>query len=429
MPTTRSATSRSLESTGLDEQGQSSDDHHTRATATVDDSVTATTQANEELTQADANVEHTRSQSVYYDTNTDTTVSKSTELTSLDNDLKRVVSHLEFLVHKSEKDKLESDERFAQLESLIARQAGLAATASQAVIDCTLATESLSVKPTPSVRTSTVTLCPPSLCGKPQVFDGRNLENFLLLVENYTHLHSLEQQQKLAVLVSFLGPALTTYRTWISTNPSGSYVDLVEHLRIIYVAQPNTLMAKVNFRNTKRKVGQSFEDYLTTLQESALLAYQGQGPSSITSAVIEQFLLGLQDKKVQEVLMQHDYVNAVVLLQRAQKVRDSISVVNEAVDESKLRPTAAPRVNLVVPPPIARPRATNMSANRGVFRCFNCGSTTHRASECSLPSQLICHNCKLVGHGWQQCTRFPPASGNGRPGMFQGPPNPGRFQK
>ena len=101
-----------------------------------------------------------------------------------------------------------------------------------------------------------------SLCGKPQIFDGTNFENFLLLIENYSASHSLDSVSKLNVLVSYLGPALTAYRAWRASNPSGSYEELVKHLKLLYGAEPDSLRAKVNFRNLKRRKEQSFEEYL-----------------------------------------------------------------------------------------------------------------------------------------------------------------------
>lgn len=357
-------------------------------------------------TRVVGNSEKKNSNTVYYDVENlpitdeaiEETLSQQPQVTpqivsSLEEGLMRLTSHLEFLNHKLNKDGEVHNRRFAMLESLVSDK-------------------SPSQQPATLVHSSELK-CPPSLCGKPQVFDGKNLENFLLLIENYSNMHKLENNQKLAVLVSYLGPAVTTYRSWCTSNIHGSYDELVAHLRIIYASQPNTLMAKVNFRNMKRRADQSFESFLTDLQEAALLAYHEQSFTTVNSAVIEQFLLGLQNTRVQEILMQEDYVNPVTLLQKAQKIRDSISVANNSGGDKQTR------VNYVAPV-----RQNNIKRNE--LKCWNCGDPNHRALQCKRPSrqQIVCFACHKPGHKWSQCRALNHPSGNEKPGMRRDSPNP-----
>ena len=255
-------------------------------------------------------------------------------------------------------------------------------------------------------------------CCRPQIFNGKDINNFLLAIENYTNAYQLNSSQKLTTLVSYLGSALTNYRTWAATNPTGTYEDLIDHLKIIYGAQPNTLMAKVNFRNLKRKPSQSFEEYLTDLQEAALVAYQGQSLSAISSAVIEQFLLGLKHTKVQEVLMQDDYSSPILLLQRAQKVRDSLSICSTNSKET------TPLVSAVIPKAFnsrMMPQNQPYRSERHSLKCWNCGKPGHRAIQCYKPVAN-----KQVGHKQEAC-QANRQSGKVLPGMSRGSTNLAKF--
>lgn len=266
----------------------------------------------------------------------------------------------------------------------------------------------------------------PVLCGKPQVFDGKDIENFLLTINNYTKLRDLDSANRIAVLVSYLGPALTTYRAWVFANPFGTYPDLLEHLRIVYGSQPNTLTAKVNFRHMKRG-SDSFEVFLTKLEGAALLAYGARDITNVQSAVVEQFLLGLEQPKVQEVLMQEDHLNPIALLQKAQKVRDSIELATNS--EAKLPVNAvlrdAPQIR--APQPLMRAKTSEL-------RCWQCNLTGHRAFDCpqrrptpqiQRPSSApLCYHCKKPGHTWRMCPRGP---GNAAPGMSSRSANPATY--
>ena len=85
----------------------------------------------------------------------------------------------------------------------------------------------------------------------------------------------------------------------------------------------------------KRDGNQSFENYFTTLQEAALIAQYGQSSRCVANAVIEQFMLGLQFSRFQEVLMHDDFSDPIAMLQRAQKIRDSIRFT-QASQEAKV---------------------------------------------------------------------------------------------
>lgn len=277
-----------------------------------------------------------------------------------------------------------------------------------------------------------------SLCGKPQVFDGQNLDNFLLTIDNFINSNEVEDNsRKLTILVSYLGPAITSYRTWIADNPRGSYEEFVDHLHIIYGATPATLMSKVKFRNMKRKRDQSLEQFLTELQDTALVAYKGQSSSSINCAVIEQFLLGLDMSKIQETLMREDFSSPVLLLQRAQKVRDSLQIVQTSLSSS-----SSSRVNAVAsqphfsPPHFAQPQFSPVRNNfrptipnqPSLLRCWVCNSPTHKSYQCPqqrpAPS-VACHHCQ-GNHLVRNCPTRP--SGNAPPGKFQGSANPAQLK-
>jgi hypothetical protein len=334
----------------------------------------------------------------------------------LEDAMARLALHMGTISSNARKEAQVNEQRFTHLEGLIS----------------SLQTQSSLTKPvTPSVPTpAPVFATAPvlasdsfkrSLCGKPTVFDGKHFDNFLLVLDNYINSHQLDESSKMTVLVSYLGTAVTSYRTWLASNPEGSYSELVYYLKTMYSATPASVMSKVNFRNMKRDNDQSYEQFLTSLQEAALIAYHGQLFSSINSSVIEQFLVGLQDSKVQETLMHDDFTDPIILLQRARKIRDGIRVVQG----SKTASVNFTSSNTQIQPPNQRTFPLGGDRSLGPIRCWSCGEPGHRASNCT---RLVCDHCKKPGHRFKDCF-MRQRTGNDGLGMSRGSPNPAARRK
>ena len=235
-----------------------------------------------------------------------------------------------------------------------------------------------------------------------KVFDGKNLENFLLLLDNYMEDNKVRGQRRVSVLVSYLGPALSTYRAWAMSNPDGQYHDLIRRS-----AEHNDDESQLPQHEASE--GQPFEQFLMSIQEAATIAYQGADATTLANAVVEQFLLGLQHPQVQEVLLLEDFSNPLVMLQRAQKVRDCLKVTGQTMP-------ATSRTNMVArecPSPVLLLMSNTVMRQPGqhLFTgiCWNCDRTGHIAGDCKqpkrqlLPNQITCSKCKVVGHRWRKC--------------------------
>ena len=321
-------------------------------------------------------------------------------LSSLHEAINLISDQMRQMNHRSQKDFEATERRFQELEAHASRDLSQSVTAPK----CSYS---------PSVNQSAY-----PLCSKPAVFDGKNLSNFLTSVENFINSNNVSDEHRIPVLVSYLGPALTWYRTWIAANPNGTYEELVAQLRIIYGTTPASLLSKVNFRNMKRRVNETFEEYLTELQEAAYIAYHGQDSATIRSAVIEQFLLGLQSPKVQEGLMRDDFTDPILLLQQAQKLRDGLKLTHSQhfVNEVSMRESSR-----------FHPNSKRPSAS---IRCWNCNRIGHKASSAKCPKNVSsnCYRCNEQGHRWKDCTK-PSVSGNARLGMYRDSTNPAKTRQ
>ena len=298
-------------------------------------------------------------------------------MSSLQGALENMSKHIEVLTIRTEMNLQIFNSRFAEIEHRLDQVSPKSSEvpAQRLVIE----------QATPNIKAH-------SLCGKPQVFDGKNLDNFLLVLDNYITSNAVTgSAQKISILVSYLGSAITTYRAWAMDNPFGSYDEFVNHLRIMYGPTPSCITAKVKFRNMKRKPETSFEQFLTELQDVAIIAYKEEDLRTINNSVIEQFLLGLQMPKVQDVLMSEDFTTPIELLVRAQKVRDGFRIVHSA--------SSGPKIHAI---------SENMTQSSSSYatRCWKCDTVGHRAFECRRPP---------LNHK---------PSGNGSPGMFRGSANP-----
>ena len=96
------------------------------------------------------------------------------------------------------------------------------------------------------------------------------------------------------------------------------------------------------------------------LQELALVAYASES-TRIDSAVKEQFLLGLNAPKIQEHIMCEDHSSAVALLNRAQRLRDSLEILSSSKHTSSTLVSAVD-VPAPVPTPSVRHKGAASSA-------------------------------------------------------------------
>ena len=221
---------------------------------------------------------------------------------------------------------------------------------------------------------------------KPQVFDGSNFETFITGLENYMRFTEVDADSvKVAVLVSYLGPAVAVYRAWQVQHPIGTYASLVDHLRCFFSNKPDSLAAKVQFRNRTRRSNESFAQFLMALQELALIAYSAE-PARIDLAVREQFLLGLNASKVQEHIMSEDHSSAVALLHRAQRLRDSLSILSASKQSNSTLVSTVEAPVVEVPAPVPTPRARQRGTTPG--------------------PTVECFNCRQKGHVWRRCPRL-----------------------
>lgn len=238
---------------------------------------------------------------------------------------------------------------------------------------------------------------------KPAPYNGReDFDDFLVRIGAHLgRFPGLKDVDKINTLTAFLGPAFTTYTTWLAMQcvyyglPPGStvnqlpglrYEGLVEHLRSRHGSVKSAALLRREFRARHRRPEESFETFVTELQRLAARAHPDPGAQRYAQqTVVEQFMHGLNDSYVTERLLNHPTPPGTIeeALRFAQQLRETRTFMQttggrgsntETQHRPPPRPPAPPR-------PSGWGQQQQQQAATGPV-CFGCGQQGHIRRNC-----------------------------------------------
>ncbi|XP_050500443.1 uncharacterized protein LOC114337386 [Diabrotica virgifera virgifera] len=198
-----------------------------------------------------------------------------------------------------------------------------------------------------------------------------------------------------------------------------SYEDTVKLMDNFYNPAPLEIAEIFRFQSKRQAEGESIQEYLHSLQK---LAINCNFSTYLKSAIRNQFVFGLQSKRIQARLLETkglDLDRAVEIaasMETSEKDsnqfshnnnynRASINVLNaKAKSSHKNTNTSKFNDNNTVNNHSSSPNNTSTMSNNPNRACYRCGDTSHLADKCNK-KHLICNFCKNVGHIQKVCLK------------------------
>jgi hypothetical protein len=256
-------------------------------------------------------------------------------------------------------------------------------------------------QPVPVVNTSVVTP-PPLFNGQPKQFPVW-LEHF----SAYVHLTKVtEDTDKRAVLVCSLSPVVQ--QTLIAliapkTIRESRYEELLARLEKHYKVTPIMLAEYFKYFTSSQPSGMTYSEYAIHLRT---LAADCAWPIDLDRALAVQFVMGIQDDKLRQQMLQRDHASLDNALTQAKQFE---SILRES-SRGGSRPTTSSELSLVNQVR-SRDKGDSHQSDRcdGSDQCDRCGGSDHKGNECKHRN-TVCNACSKTGHLARVCKSRPDTS-------------------
>uniref|UniRef100_A0A914VKS3 RNA-directed DNA polymerase n=1 Tax=Plectus sambesii TaxID=2011161 RepID=A0A914VKS3_9BILA len=243
----------------------------------------------------------------------------------------------------------------------------------------------------------------PTMAPQPPVFNGQPMDYPIWKAHFSKVLHLgkyVEDHDKSAVLLCALD--ITVQRTVMAlisptTLEDATYKEMIEALDNHYKVTPIPLAEYFKLFSARQSTGQSYPEYAVHLRA---LASSCTWPILLNRALAIIFVMGIQDDRLRQQLLQKDHATLDLALEQAKQFA---SIMKESSISSH-RPTSSADLNSSVNQVRSQPR----DKSGGFGPCDRCSGTNHRSSDCRYRN-MVCNACEKVGHLEKACrSKKPP---------------------
>ncbi|KAK9692907.1 hypothetical protein QE152_g34812 [Popillia japonica] len=182
-------------------------------------------------------------------------------------------------------------------------------------------------------------------------------------------------------------------------NPKDPYTEqysvLKTALEDFYAPAPLEIAENFRFHQRRQKEGETLQDYIASLQKLSINCKFGD---YLTTALRNQFVFGLQSKRIQSRLLG----SADLTFDRAVKIATGMELCEKDAQQLNNPSTV---VNAVTAKQKKKPYIRDVftkTVNSKVLKCFRCGGT-HLANKCTLDRNIKCNSCGQKGHLQRVC--------------------------
>ena len=126
-----------------------------------------------------------------------------------------------------------------------------------------------------------------------------DIETFINRFEQFCSIYNIEEAKKAQLILCALDDAsFTVTNRELKEEEKKDYNTTKNHLLKRFGIYQESGQRRLLFRQTKREVSQSFEEFYTHLLSFAAKAFPGESADSIDKNILDQFLIGSRDYKV-----------------------------------------------------------------------------------------------------------------------------------
>jgi hypothetical protein len=257
---------------------------------------------------------------------------------------------------------------------------------------------------------------------KTPTFDGScEISEFFMQFDEVARWNGWTMRECASQLITSLKGTARQILSEISPTITDDFYALKETLRARYNPRERESAYKVEFKTKRRQIGQSVSDYGHALRRLAIKAYPNCAFGSLETHIIDQFIYGLGDVDLRKhVQFNHPSTidKAIALAVEYESFVGKCDEVRKPnmnrvrFDESSYRPQeSVDKVDIakLVRDEIQRTLGSrNFTANPQEYRPrVNEFQPSHTPIQAHVGSdrrsQIVCHNCKTVGHIAPRC--------------------------
>ncbi|KAK4885261.1 hypothetical protein RN001_001532 [Aquatica leii] len=195
-----------------------------------------------------------------------------------------------------------------------------------------------------------------------------------------------------------------------------SYKEIVELLQNFYSPAPLEIAEIFRFQSRKQWETESIQEYCHALQKLSINCKFG---AYLNNAVRNQFVFGLQSKRIQARLLE----TKDLTLEKALELASSMDITEKDVKELHGEPNSVHAVTTTRRKPqfthksdhtASGPQGKKLHGRNGynrykainntTFSCFRCGGS-HLATKCTLDRNTLCSSCGVKGHLRKVCMK------------------------
>uniref|UniRef100_A0A914X0H5 Regulatory protein zeste n=1 Tax=Plectus sambesii TaxID=2011161 RepID=A0A914X0H5_9BILA len=244
---------------------------------------------------------------------------------------------------------------------------------------------------------------PQIIAPQPPVFNGQPADYPLWKAHFSKVLHLgkyVSDFDKSAVLLCALD--ITVQRTVMAlisptTLEDATYKEMIDALDNHYKVTPIALAEYFKLFSARQSTGQSYPEYAVHIRS---LASSCTWPILLNRALAIIFVMGIQDDRLRQQLLQKDHATLDVALEQAKQYA---SILKESSGSSH-RPASSADLNSSVNQVRSKPK----DQSGGFGPCDRCTGTNHRSSDCRYQN-TVCNACEKVGHLEKACrSKKPP---------------------
>ena len=225
-------------------------------------------------------------------------------------------------------------------------------------------------------------------------------------LENYMVANQIKKEQKVAVLLTAIGPE--TYgllRNLVTPEKpdSKSYQELVNTLQEHLNPKPLVIAERFNFNNRFRQDGESVMDFAAQLKKLTIHCEFGD---FLNEALRDRFVAGLRKEAIQRKLLSERDLTFNKALQIAQSMEMAELQSAELKDTGLSGSASTATIHQINSKSMQSTQAKPEPKKEQDKECFRCGGKDHLANTCRF-IKYKCNSCGKKGHLAKVCRSKP----------------------